>query len=344
MFSHPSFDHHELVAHHEDPETGLKAIIAVHSTVHGPALGGCRMFDYASEQDALTDVLRLSKGMSYKTALAGLPLGGGKSVIIGNPAKLKSPELMQAMGRFVERLNGQYIAAEDSGTSVADLVEMSKVTQHAAGVNAEHASGGDPSPSTALGVFLSIKAAVQFKFGTSLEGIKVAIQGVGNVGRHLVTHLIEAGATVYVSDINASNLERAVALGATEVSHEELHRMGAEVFAPCAMGASINERFVAETDAKIVAGAANNQLANDSMGDLLVEKGILYAPDYLINAGGIIDAYYQTQGLNNSVELSTAIENIPARLLQVFDSAESMGVSPAVSADALAREILRGGR
>ncbi len=341
MFNHPSFNGHELVTHHVDESTGLRAIIAVHSSKRGPALGGCRMFEYVDDDQALNDVLRLSQGMSYKTALAGLPLGGGKSVIVGNPHTLKSPDLMQAMGRFVDRLNGRYIAAEDSGTSVADLAEMGRVTEHVAGVNHNHAAGGDPSPSTALGVFLSIEAAVKWRYDKSLHNVTVAVQGAGNVGRHLINHLIQAGASVLVCDVNRDNLDKAIALGATEVGLDQIHRSGALVFAPCAMGAAINDQFIAETDATIIAGAANNQLAHDGIAQKLMFKGILYAPDYLINAGGIIDAYYQTQGLLDQQQINQSVSAIAGRLIQVFESARTQGCSPAMAADQLAEHILR---
>ena len=341
MFDHPSFSGHESVTYHFDPITNLKAIIAVHSSKRGSALGGCRMFNYASDQAALNDVLRLSQGMSYKTALAGLPLGGGKSVIIGNPHTQKTPEMMQAMGRFVDSLQGTYLAAEDSGTGVADLQQMATQTAYVAGVDSSHAAGGDPSPSTALGVFKSIQTAVRWALNRELQGIRVAVQGVGNVGLHLVQHLIAAGALVYVADVNLSNLQRAVAMGAVSVELDEITSISCDVFAPCAMGAVINERFIDNVNAKIVAGAANNQLANPGMADKLLAKGVVYAPDYLINAGGIIDAYYQTQGGDGINSVQSEISAIATRLEQVLETAKASAISPAKAADSLAEHILR---
>ncbi|MDX1554002.1 MAG: Glu/Leu/Phe/Val dehydrogenase dimerization domain-containing protein, partial [Marinobacter sp.] len=269
VFTHPEFDNHEHLTFCCDPETGLRAIIAVHNTSRGPALGGCRMFPYASDEEALRDVLRLSRGMTYKSALANLNLGGGKSVIIGDPREHKTEALLESMGRFLEQLGGLYIAAEDSGTSVADLRVMSRHTANVAGITERPGfdgkpSNGDPSPATAWGTFVGLQAAVKHKLGRSdLEGLKVAVQGIGNVGYRLAQHLTEAGAKLWVYDIHQDQMDRAVAeLGAIPATADEILYLPVDVVAPCAMGAVLNDQSIAMLQAPIVAGAANNQLAN----------------------------------------------------------------------------------
>ncbi|MDR3415696.1 MAG: Glu/Leu/Phe/Val dehydrogenase dimerization domain-containing protein [Nevskia sp.] len=299
VFSHPEYDAHEEVAFRYDRASGLKAIIAVHNTRLGDALGGCRMWPYASDADALTDVLRLSRGMTYKAALAGLPQGGGKSVIIGDPRHDKTPALIQAMGRFVDSLGGRYIVAEDSGTNVEDMRLMAGQTRHVGGLADEKslAAGrsGDPSPATAMGVFIGIKAAVHAVFGRDdLKGLRVAIQGVGNVGGRLAGHLAAAGAELWVTDLHQPAVERCVReFGAHAVPMEQVHALDVDVFAPCAMGAVLNDKTIPQLKARIVAGAANNQLARPKHDYALLERNILYAPDYVINAGGIIDIFYE---------------------------------------------------
>jgi leucine dehydrogenase len=299
LFSHPEFDAHETVSFCHDAATGLRAIIAVHNTHLGKALGGCRMWPYASEAEALTDALRLSRGMTYKAALAGLPQGGGKSVIIGDPRRDKTPALMHALGRAVERLNGAYVIAEDSGTSVADMRLVAEVTRHVGGLADDKsvAAGrtGDPSPATAKGVFIGIQAAVKHVWQRDeMRGLRVAVQGVGNVGYRLCRHLHEAGAQLWVTDIHAPAIERCVKdFGAVAVDMDQIATLDVDVFAPCALGAVLNDVSIPALKARVVAGAANNQLARPQHDRALLERGIVYAPDYCINAGGIIDIFYE---------------------------------------------------
>jgi len=334
----PSYDNHQKVVFMDDTETGLQAIIAIHNTNLGPAVGGCRMFPYASKAEALEDVLRLSRGMTYKSALAGLPMGGGKAVIIGDPAKDKSPEMLRKMGQFIQSLNGQYISAEDSGTSVGDLITMSEETSHVLGINEQQEFGGDPSPLTAHGIFCGIKAAVEHKFGrTSLSGTRVAIQGAGAVGRHLAKKLISAGAEVFAADINANNVEAAQALGAKVVAVDEIVTFDADVFAPCAMGAVINDVTIAKLSAPIIAGGANNQLAVPQHGEMLRKRGVLYAPDFVINAGGIIEICRQYQD-SSVADCYAQIEKIGETLTQIFERSAEQQICTSVVAEQIAEQ------
>ncbi len=339
LFSHPEFDNHEQVAFFRDAKTGLKAIVAIHNTHLGPSLGGCRMWPYASDADALTDVLRLSRGMTYKSALAGLPLGGGKCVIIGDPRKDKSAALLQRLGDFIEGLSGAYITAEDSGTSVADMAVIGQRTRFAAGVveGAEH--GGDPSPSTAYTTFVGLKTAVRQRLGRDdLNGLTVALQGVGNVGYYLARHLHQAGAELIVTDIVQANLQRAVdEFGARVVAPDLIFGVDADVFSPCAMGGVINEHTLPQLKCTVIAGAANNQLATPEFGELLMRKEILYTPDYVLNAGGIIDIAYQRSG-EGAAALQQHLDSIGQRLEQIFERAAAQGLPPHVVADQLAEE------
>ncbi len=346
VFSHPEFDDHELVVFHADRDSGLRAIIAVHNTRLGPSLGGCRMFPYATDDDALTDVLRLSRGMTYKAALARLPQGGGKSVIIGDPRAGKTPQLMRAMGRFVDTLGGRYIVAEDSGTSVADMHLMAENTRHVGGIaDAEQrASGhdGDPSPSTALGVFYGIQAAVRQRLGRSdLAGIKVAIQGAGSVGYRLAGHLHRAGAQLIVSDPHAPSVARCVEdFGATVVDTHAIVDQHVDVFAPCALGGTVNQDSLPRFKASVIAGAANNQLAQPRFDRLLMERGILYAPDYVINAGGIIGIAYQGPGYQwDAVEAH--LRQIATTLSTIFERAAAAQGPTGEVADRMAEAIFR---
>ena len=352
VFSHREFDNHQQVAFFTDKKTGLRAIVAVHNTNLGPALGGCRMWPYASDEEALTDVLRLSRGMTYKSALANLKLGGGKAVIIGDSRTDKSDALFYAMGDFIEGLGGRYITAEDSGTSVADILKISQRTSFVSGVNTASDYGGDPSPSTAYGVFVSLREAVSHKLGRSdLKGLKVAVQGLGNVGYRLAEFLSNAGAELFVSDIVQANVDRAVSnLNATAVPGSSIYGLDVDVFAPCALGASINDQSVEVLRASIVAGAANNQLATPLHGQILHDRGILYAPDYVVNAGGIIDVYYQREMLNDhysaenyASDLSSKVEGIGDTLRQIFVRSEQQNIPTHVVADRLARERFMGG-
>ncbi len=343
VFSLSDFADHEQVVFVSDDKSGLKAIIAVHNSNLGPALGGCRMWPYATEEEAVRDVLRLSRGMTYKSAMANLKLGGGKSVIIGNPRTQKTPELLAAFARALEQLNGRYIAAEDSGTSVADMKTMAQFTQHVAGIHDkpsdEGTRSGDPSPATAYGTFIGIKAAVKERLGRdSLDGLRVAVQGVGNVGFDLARQLKEAGAQLWVTDIHREPLVQAGReLGATVVAPEEIFGLDVDVFAPCALGAILNDSTIPQLKAKIVAGAANNQLAEARHGLELMKRGILYAPDYVINAGGIIDVYHERIGFDRSALLKH-IEGIHDNLMEVFERARKEERPTGEVADAIAEE------
>ncbi|MEP5764968.1 MAG: Glu/Leu/Phe/Val dehydrogenase dimerization domain-containing protein [Halieaceae bacterium] len=341
VFDNAAFDHHEHVAFAADRDSGLKAIIAVHNTQLGPAVGGCRMFPYASDEEALRDVLRLSRGMTYKSALAGLPFGGGKSVIIGDPREHKSTALLEAMGDFINSLGGRYVAAEDSGTGVADIKVMSTRTPHVSGLQEGAKHGGDPSPSTAYGVYLGIRTAVQYRLGAdSMRGLRVAIQGLGNVGFHLAGKLVADGAIVYGADVNADNLKRAVdAHGIEVVDTADILSFEADVFAPCAMGAVLNHQSIDALRVGIVAGAANNQLADETQADHLWDRGILYCPDFLINAGGIIDVYHQRIGSSTAV-MKEHVDRIQANLQEILYRSDRAGLSPHLVAEELAEEYL----
>ena len=352
VFAHHDFDHHEQIVFCNDAATGLKAIIAIHSTALGPALGGSRMFAYPDEQAALTDVLRLSRGMSYKAAMAGLPLGGGKSVIIGDPRKDKTPALMRAFGDAVERLGGRYITAEDSGTSVPDMQAVAERTRHVSGV-AEKPDGrgglrsGDPSPQTARGCFVGLKAAVGHRLGRNggadLAGLSVAVQGVGNVGFDLARRLTEAGATVYACDVYTPNLERAVAeLGVFALAPEALMDQPVDVFAPCALGGALNRDTLPRLQAAIVAGAANNQLSGPEIDLALQERGVLYAPDYVLNAGGLIDVADERDGFDPA-RVEARINGIGATLREIFQRADAEGRPTQQVADRIARERIAQG-
>jgi leucine dehydrogenase len=336
VFSAVDFDRHEQVSFFYDEETGLKAIIAIHNTNRGPALGGCRMWPYADEQDAITDALRLSRGMTYKAAMANLPFGGGKAVIIGDSHRDKSPALFKAFGKCVEQLNGRYITAEDVGTSVEDMAYIRETTDHVVGLPG---GSGDPSPFTALGVFESIRSAVLYRLGkSSLKGIKVAVQGLGHVGYHLCKLLAGAGADLIVTDIEPELVQKAVTeFRAMPVSPEEIYGVEADVFAPCALGAVINDRTLPQLKCKVVAGSANNQLASHTHGELLAKRKILYAPDYVVNAGGEIDVYYEGPAYNPDI-VKLHVAGIHDTLLDVFHKAEELHISTSEAADLIAEE------
>ena len=346
VFEHADFDQHERIGFFHDQQTGLKAIIAIHNTNLGPALGGCRMWNYESEDEAVKDVLRLSRGMTYKAAVAGLPLGGGKSVIIGDAKKIKTADLMQAMGRAVQQMGGDYIIAEDVGTSVEDLVEVAKETNYAVGLPAkEGESGGDPSPITAYGVFVGLKAAVKKRLGLdSVKGLKVVVQGLGHVGYTLAKHLHDEGAELFVTDINTEAVNKAVSdLGATAVGLDDVYDVDADVYAPCALGGTLNDDTISRLKVKVVAGAANNQLAELRHCKMLQDKGILYAPDYVINAGGLINVYYEYQArlgkLKYNLDTVMAdVEKIFDTTTMIFERAEKDGITIAEAADRIAED------
>ena len=342
MIDKNQFRGHEQLAYFHDKESGLKAFIAVHDTSLGPAAGGCRMWPYENEMDAMNDALRLARGMSYKNAMAGLPLGGGKGVIIANSITDKSDALFKAFGRCVESLGGKYITAEDVGMTEQDMMAIATETDHVAGLpHGDHASG-DPSPFTAKGIYNGIKAAVKYKLGKDkLDGLTVAVQGVGHVGMYLCEHLHKDGAKLIVSDIVQEHLDEAVKrFDATVVSPEEILSVKADVLSPCALGAILNDQTIPHLNATIVAGGANNQLANDSHGVRLMDRGILFAPDYVINAGGIINVSGETTGDYDVEWVNRKVDNIYNTLIHIFERAEQEDRPTNVVADEMAEEII----
>lgn len=343
VFTSHSFADHEEVVFCNDSETGLRAIIAVHDTTLGPALGGCRMWPYANEDDALEDVLRLSQGMTYKSAVAGLDLGGGKTVIIGDSRTDKTPELFAALGRFVDKLGGAYIVAEDVGTSVADMESVRKSTRHVAGI--AEGGVGDPSPATAWGVFHGLRAAVKHALGKdSLQDVRVAVQGLGHVGYSLCRHLHEAGARLIVSDIHDDAIARTKQdFGAEAVAPDAIYRAEADVFAPCALGAILNDLTIPQLKARVVAGSANNQLAEAYHGSVLRERGILYAPDYVINAGGIVIISHEGPDYDETAAMAH-VASIGDRLADIFARADADNTSTNLMADRMAEERIAAAR
>ena len=324
VFGQLSFDNHEQVVFCNDKDTGLKAIIGIHNTVLGPALGGTRMWQYANEWEALNDVLRLSRGMTFKSAITGLNLGGGKAVIIGDAKTQKTPELMKRFGEFVHSLSGKYITAEDVGMETADMDLVREVTPYVTGISEEKGGAGNPSPITAYGVFMGMKAAAKFKFGTDiLEGKKVIVQGIGHVGETLVEHLVHDGAQVIIDDINQERLEAiSKKYGATIYNGDNIYAEDVDIYAPCALGATINDATIQTLKAKVIAGAANNQLADEiKHGRLLQEKGIVYAPDFLINAGGIINVYAELENYGKT-EIMRKTENIYNTTIEILNNAD----------------------
>ncbi len=317
-----TYDHENLVFC-QDKHTGLRAIIAIHNTVLGPGLGGTRMWAYKNDVEAITDVLRLSRGMTYKAAISGLNLGGAKAVIIGDAATQKSEALMRKFGRFVENLNGKYITAEDVGTTTLDMEYINMETSHVVGLPESMGGGGDPSPVTAYGVYMGIKASAKQVWGSdSLSGKKVAVQGVGKVGGHLLEHLHKEGAKLVITDINQGALKHyADKLGATVVGMDEIYDQAVDIYAPCALGASVNTETINRLKCVIIAGAANNQLADEKVhGQLLLDKGMVYAPDFLINAGGLINVYSEHIGYNRDRAYGQA-EKIYDLTLSIFKKA-----------------------
>jgi len=340
VFTAPDFDGHENVVFGCDELTGLKCIIAIHNTNLGPALGGSRFWNYENEQEALTDVLRLSKGMTYKAAVAGLELGGGKSVIIGDPKKIKTPDLMRAFGRVIESLNGKYITAEDVGTTVQDMDHIRESTAH---VRGKSNGSGNPSPLTALGTFLGVKAAIKHVHKTDdLKDMHVSVQGVGNVGYYLCKYLHDVGAKLVVCDINKDSLERVVnEFGADVVALDDIYAQSVDVYAPCALGATVNDTTIAQFKTNIIAGAANNQLAEARHGEILKDKGILYAPDYVINAGGLINVAHETDHYDLDI-VKAKTHKIYDTLLEIFQRSDERGLPTSVIADHMAEEIFKG--
>jgi len=330
---------HEQVVFGCDKETGLKAIIGVHNTVLGPALGGTRMWNYKSEEDAIYDVLRLSRSMTLKNSAAGLNLGGGKAVIIGDPLKLKNEKFLLAYGKFVDSLNGNYITAEDVNIGVNDAEIIRKATKHVVGLYGENKSG-DPSPFTARGVYKGIEAASKEKFGcSSLDGLSVAIQGLGKVGYELGRLLKEGGAKLIVSDINPLIVNKAVMeLDAKAVSTEEILTVDCDIFAPCAMGAVLSINNIPGLKCKMVAGAANNVLVNNDAGNELVKRGILYIPDYIINAGGVINISMEIDGRYDVNKVTKKVDEIYDNVKNLLNFAKAEGLPTHLAADKFAMD------
>ncbi len=343
MFDHPDFDGHEAVHMFSDAKSGLRAVIAVHNTVRGPGAGGTRLWSYAEPKDAVTDALRLSKAMSYKNAMAGLSLGGGKAVILRPERDFDRKALFEAYGRAVEAVGGAYITAEDVGVSPDDMRIIKTQTDFVAGLDDGPAASGDPSPVTAEGVFRSIKVAVRHAMGLeSLEGLRVAVQGLGHVGYGLCEHLHAAGVHLIVTDINKAVLDRAQSeLGAIIVEPDAIHSVTADVFAPCALGGAVSETSLPQIKASIIAGAANNQLATPEMGEACRQRGILYAPDYVVNAGGIINVAAEVSGTYDPNWVKAKLDDLEITLKNIFTQAAEQGLPTNVIADNMARERLR---
>ncbi len=349
FWTEPDYDEHEIVhvVHHR--ESGLMAIIAVHSTHLGPGAGGTRFWHYPDPKDGLRDALRLSRGMSYKNAMAGLPLGGGKAVILADEARTKTPELLAAFGDAVEGLGGRYVTAEDVGISEADMVAVSKRTAHVSGlpVDGDGSAGGDPGPFTALGIYQGIKAAVRHKLGKdSVSGVHVAIQGTGSVGGGVAKLLARDGAQLTLADIHHDRAAALAAeLGGKSVAADEIMTVACDVFSPNALGAILNDDSIAALDTAIVAGGANNQLARSQHGKTLFDRGILFAPDYVINAGGIISVATEYLARRDGIaagvdQVHERISAIPERLEQIWQESDDTGTPPDVVADRMAQELI----
>ncbi|MBK0382956.1 Glu/Leu/Phe/Val dehydrogenase [Pedobacter sp. SD-b] len=343
IFNQLSACGHQKVVFCNDDYTGLKAIIAIHDTTLGPAIGGTRMWSYKTEQDALNDVLRLSQAMTYKAAITGLNLGGGKAVIIGDSRTDKSEAMMRRFGRFIEDLNGTFITAAEVGTGTKDMEYIRMETEYVTGVPESVGGSGDPSPITARGVFMGIKACVKELFGTdSLAGRIVAVQGAGHVGEYLVSLLRAENAKVYVSDINEERLGKvAKRYGAEVVNNNQLFDLDFDVYAPCALGATVNSETIGKMKCSIVAGSANNQLADEKIdGQLLLDKGILYAPDYLINAGGLINCYSEIAGYNKKRTMQLA-DNIYEATREVLKKSKAEKIPTSLAANKIAEKRIQ---
>ncbi|TAF85735.1 MAG: Glu/Leu/Phe/Val dehydrogenase [Flavobacteriia bacterium] len=325
VFGQISFDDHEQIVFCNDKDTGLKAIIGIHNSVMGPALGGTRMFNYSNEWEALNDVLRLSRGMTFKSAITGLNIGGGKAVIIGDAKTQKTPELMRKFGEFVHSLSGRYITAEDVGMETADMDIVRDVTPYVTGISEERGGAGNPSPVTAFGVYMGMKAAAKQQFGSDvLTGKKVLVQGIGHVGAYLVDHLVAEGALVTITDINETALQNLSAKhGVAVVAPDKIYDVDMDIYAPCALGATVNDDTLSRLNCSVIAGAANNQLKDESThGQILMQKGIIYAPDFALNAGGVINCFSEVEGLSlewakqKAEEIYTTIDRILLRSQQ----------------------------
>ena len=339
IFEHLDTYGHEQVVFCHNKDAGLKAIIAIHNTVLGPALGGTRMWPYKSDEDALNDVLRLSRGMTYKNAVAGLNLGGGKAVIIGDPATDKSEALFRAFGHFVESLGGRYITAEDVGIDVNDMEYVYRETEYVTGVHQVHGGSGDPSPFTAYGTLQGLMATLNRQFGNEDVGnYSYAVQGLGHVGMEFVKLLNERGAKVFVTDINQGLVDRAVnEYGAEAVEPDAIYDVNADVYSPCALGGTLNESTLDRIKAKVICGAANNQLATNAIGDELTRRGILYAPDYAVNAGGVMNVSLEIDGYNRERAMRM-MRTIYHNLGRIYQIADRDGIPTYMAADRLAEE------
>ncbi|HEX8574157.1 MAG TPA: Glu/Leu/Phe/Val dehydrogenase dimerization domain-containing protein [Allosphingosinicella sp.] len=342
-WDYPDFDDHEVVHFITDRSSGLRAVIALHSTYLGPAGGGVRFWNYAEPGEAVRDALRLSRGMSFKNAMAGLPLGGGKAVILADPDRTKTREMLAAYGRAVEGLGGRYVTAEDVGMTVADMVALSSETRHVAGLPvAEGSVGGDPGPLTSYGVFLGVKAAVKRALGKdSLAGVHVAVQGAGSVASGLVRRAAAEGARITLTDIDRGRAEALAAeVGGQAVEPEAIMTLEADVLSPNALGAVLTSESIAALNVPVVAGGANNQLATPADGQLIHQRGILYAPDYVINAGGIINVSTEYLKDGDETTVRGRIEQIPVRLEQIWSESAATGRNPAEVADAMAMRLI----
>ncbi len=331
---------HEQVLFCQDKEAGLKAIIAVHNTVCGPALGGTRMWNYQSEEEALKDVLRLSRGMTYKNAISGLNLGGGKAVIIGDSRTQKSEALFRRFGQFVDSLAGKYITAEDVGISPQDMTWVAMETKHVSGLPGK---SGDPSPVTAFGVYMGMKAAAKVQFGSdALKGKKIAVQGVGHVGEYLVANLQKEGAEIFITDIHEETLKRvAEKYGATVVGTDEIYDLDMDIYAPCALGSTINDSTLSRLKCSVIAGAANNQLEDEKIhGEIVREKGIIYAPDFLINAGGVMNCYGEVYDIPSN-RIMAMSEDIYHTTLNIINKSRAEGIPTYLAANRMAEERIK---
>ena len=342
IFTQKDFEQHEQIMYCYDKKSGLKAIIAIHNTTLGPGLGGCRFWNYEDEKEALIDVLRLSKGMSYKAALANLELGGGKAVIIGDARSDKSPELLASFARYVDRLCGSYITAEDVGTTVADMELVSKHTPHVVGLD-KNGGSGDPSIFTALGVFQGLKACNKYLTGSDdLKGKHVTIQGLGKVGEDLAKRLRNVGASLTITDIDYTHAKQlAKELGASVVEPDDIYSVKADYFSPCALGAVLSDDTIPRLRVKAVCGSANNQLVRSYHAETLSERGILYAPDFLVNAGGLVNVYYEYNKTYDEAVATSKVEEIYDTLLQILEISERHNTLPLNAAKQLAEERIK---
>lgn len=342
MFDNPAFAGHESVHFFHDTDTGLRAVIAIHSTQRGPAGGGCRMWNYASSREMITDALRLSQGMSFKNAMADLPLGGGKAVIWGDSRKDKTPEMFRALGRAIDSLGGRYWTAEDVGVSPSDMKEVATQTRFVAGLDDGAAASGDPSPVTARGVYLGMREAARRVFGTDdMNGRTVAVQGVGHVGGRVCRMLAEAGANLIIADVDQESLtEIAGATGARIVAPDDIYDADADIFSPNALGAIVNPNTVDRLKVRLVAGGANNQLSEPEMGEALSARDILYVPDYVINGGGIINVAAEISGNYDPAWVEAKVQGLVATIAEVLDQAKSEDRAPNRVADEIAARRL----